>query len=234
MDLATATPAEIDGRLADLYATGAKAQQTIDAALETLHDAVGDRRPSRRTRYKLTHEQAVATAHDWIDNSKGVHHERERMQRAIDRLAAAEQQLVETNAQTQVLDAEYDRRPWSRFIAVEGGHLHSGRVCEGGTIRVTTKLGWHPELSGKTEAEAVDLLGPMLCTHCFRSAPVEFTVGTPAAKANPNRCTGTGQFPVEGTTRFRMNRVGECPACHTEQIVKDDLRMRAHNKPKGR
>jgi hypothetical protein len=66
---------------------------------------------------------------------------------------------------------------WSRFFLVTSstGHVHSSMHCS--TCRPTTTYGWLPELSGKTERDAVDELGPTLCSVCYPSAPVEFTSG---------------------------------------------------------
>lgn len=73
---------------------------------------------------------------------------------------------------------------WSRFFLVtsSAGHVHSSMQCS--SCRPTTRYGWLPELSGKTEAQAVDELGPALCSVCFPSAPVEMVGGKiTAAKA---------------------------------------------------
>src|SRR4029077_18387913 len=80
-------------------------------------------------------------------------------------------------AEAATLDAEYDSRPWTRYIAVMGGHIHSGYWCAGGTIRRTTIRQWAPLLSGKTAGDAVAELGEALCTHCYPSAPVAWTAG---------------------------------------------------------
>lgn len=66
---------------------------------------------------------------------------------------------------------------WSRFFLVTSspGHVHSSTHCS--TCRWTTTYGWLPELSGKTEEEAVAELGPTLCSVCFPSAPVEHVGG---------------------------------------------------------
>ena len=54
-------------------------------------------------------------------------------------------------------------------------HIHSSTSCH--TLRPTTKIGWLPELSGLTESDAVDEWGEILCSHCFPSAPVAWTIG---------------------------------------------------------
>jgi hypothetical protein len=81
--------------------------------------------------------------------------------------------LGEINRQIDELEANYTG--WSRFFLVTSskGHIHSSMDCS--TCRHTTRYGWLPELSGKTEAEAVESQGPALCSVCFPSAPVEWT-----------------------------------------------------------
>ena len=61
---------------------------------------------------------------------------------------------------------------WSRFFLVtsNSGHVHSSMYCH--TCYPTTEYGWLPELSGKTEAQAVAKLGDTLCSRCFPSVRV--------------------------------------------------------------
>lgn len=74
---------------------------------------------------------------------------------------------------------------WTRFFAVAGGHIHSSSLCQ--SLRPTTRIGWLPELSGKTEQEAVDRYGSVLCTFCFPSAPVAWTAGKLQTQAQLQR-----------------------------------------------
>jgi len=78
-------------------------------------------------------------------------------------------------SEIEVMDEAYTG--WSRFFLVTSsqGHIHSSMRCS--TCFNTTTYGWLPELSGKTEGEAVDELGPSLCTHCFAGAPSELKIG---------------------------------------------------------
>jgi hypothetical protein len=64
---------------------------------------------------------------------------------------------------------------WSRFTIVPGGHIHTWDGCH--TLRWTTDVRWLPELSGLTEADAVEAHGEILCSHCFPTAPVAWTNG---------------------------------------------------------
>lgn len=70
-------------------------------------------------------------------------------------------------------EAEYRRRGgWTRSFLVTnaGGHAHRSTGCS--TCRPTTQFAWLTELSGKDEAEIVELAGERACTVCYPSAPV--------------------------------------------------------------
>lgn len=95
--------------------------------------------------------------------------------RALEGIEAQETLLAELANARFALEAKYTG--WSRFFLVTSstGHIHSSMHCS--TCRPTTTYGWLPELSGKTEAEAVEAHGPALCSVCFASAPVEWVGG---------------------------------------------------------
>src|SRR5688572_7153069 len=157
MNITTATPAEIDTELARLHSICATLNTSRASIASTAHRINGERATYKgRTRVFTTPldetltELALKLADDAIAS-----HEVAKATECIERIAQLDKDLAATGAEIAALDAEYSRRPWSRFIAVQDGHLHSGTRCAGGTIRVTTQLGWHPELSGKTEAQAV-------------------------------------------------------------------------------
>lgn len=98
---------------------------------------------------------------------------------------------------------------WQRFFQVI--HLHASMYCH--SFRATTQVGWLPDLSGLTEAEAVAKYGAILCTHCFPSAPVEWTKGPDAA---PDACPGAGKYvkSVEGGRHgYYGGNYAICPDC---------------------
>ena len=96
-------------------------------------------------------------------------------------------------------DANY--KGWQRFFLVPGGHIHASTGCH--SLRITTLITWLPSLSGETEAEAVAEHGALLCTKCFPSAPVEWTIG----KTDPSKCNGA---PDRETRRGRYAACREC------------------------
>jgi hypothetical protein len=97
---------------------------------------------------------------------------------------------------------EANYKGWQRFFLVPDGHIHAWTGCS--SLRITTKIGWLPDLSGETEAEAVAAHGAMLCTKCFPSAPVEWTRGR---EDDPSKCNGA---PDAATRRGRYAKCREC------------------------
>lgn len=88
--------------------------------------------------------------------------------------AAIETYKAERRA-IDVMDAYYTG--WSRFILCTspGGHVHRETGCS--SLRFDTPTEWHPELSGLSATEAVDLLDTGLCSKCYPSAPVAIREG---------------------------------------------------------
>ena len=111
------------------------------------------------------------------------------------------------------LHAEFSRRGgWTRFYAVEDGHIHSSmhcRTCNNGRER--TRFGWMPELSGQTEEQALATLDHyqhMLCSVCYPSAPVEWYARL--VRQDPSKCTNRR---VTGRGGNGMSEWGNCEVC---------------------
>lgn len=96
--------------------------------------------------------------------------------RAAQKLAAFEGDLAAAMIPYAAACEAY--KGWSRFFLVQNtnGHIHSNMDCW--TCFYNTQYAWLTELSGLTEAEAVEEFGGILCSVCFPSAPVEWTTGT--------------------------------------------------------
>lgn len=231
MQLTTASPMEIDTELARLGGVQDGLNTQRGYAANAAHSLNGERAvyKGRRRVYTTPLDDTLNELALKLADEKIVLHEVQAVREIIERVADLDKQLDAVQAEIQLIDIEYARRPWSRFIAVENGHLHSGERCVGGTIRVTTTIGWHPELSGKTEADAVAELGPLLCTHCFPTAPVEWTVGKPKT----DRCAGSGAAPVDGKVYTQgMSRWGRCPECKVGHNLTQYGVLRAHKPAK--
>ena len=165
-----------DAILSDLYAAAYKADSHLGYAASSLHYAVDDKkhyRYSRNGNWTMTNEQALQVAKDRGDKPvwgrPGVTY--------VDVVAEFEAEQKATDAAWQAT-RDHDAanyKGWQRFFLVPGGHIHGSTACS--SLRITTQIGWLPQLSGETEESAVAEYGPELCSKCFKSAPVEWTFG---------------------------------------------------------
>lgn len=165
-----------DAKLVELIDASRVIERKLDSALTSLRYTVGDRQTGwgRDRRWGLTAQEAF--------------------DKAVEMAATDEtykgREAAESVAKYRALRADYDtaqqvlkvhRREWrehgqwSRFLAVVGGHVHNNEGCF--TLRMDTLTYWLPELSGDTEADAVEAYGEVLCSHCYPSAPAEWQNG---------------------------------------------------------
>lgn len=226
MDLTTATPRQIDEKLAELYQAVGRVEKRLTGTLIHIRKVVGQK-PIRSTRatvsWTTSVEQTIEDARERSAEYLLTH--RCTIGDLVAQYDALVAELASIEAEMAPLNAEHTRRPWSRFFLVTSsdGHIHSSMHCS--TCRPTTAYGWLPQLSGKTEADAVADQGPLLCTVCFPSAPVAWTVGKP----KPTYCAGGS--PTD-RKRVGMNTYGTCPACGERVIVTMSGKGRKH-KPKN-
>jgi hypothetical protein len=205
------TPKETDTALAalwnEMYAVRRRIGQNA-ATLLSLADAKYYYRGRQRvTDMKLAEAIEIATTHiaqlaeykashiardgdyvgtDWREwNGIVPPYDADRPAAALVQRDELQAKLAELETRSDELEATYTG--WSRFFLVTSspGHVHSSMHCS--TCRPTTTFGWMPELSGKTEAEAVKELGPTLCSVCFPSAPVDWTTGKKITAAQAAR-----------------------------------------------
>lgn len=236
-DLTTATPVEIDTRLAELYRQAGSAEQKVIAAAVTVHYALGEKAAyvtRNRKTWPTTDAQAIEAARARGDERTALTHGGRPFSELVAKYDVAAAALAAIESAMTPLDAEFERRGgWSRFFEVQnnGGHIHSSMNCKtcnrGG---VATSFGWHPELSGMSEEEALatfDKRAYRLCTVCFPNAPVEWRTGKKA-----DHCDGSRKAPIEDSTkRTGMYRYGDCTECTARPIINADGTVRAH-KPK--
>lgn len=113
---------------------------------------------------------------------------------------------------------------WNRFFLVH--HIHSSMHCS--SFRPTTRVGWLPQTSGLTEAEAVAIEGETLCTICFPTAPTELTT----KKVDPDLCTGSGKYHstehLTGRENAYTSPSGYCPDCLRWNTLTKTGAMRKH------
>lgn len=213
MNLTTATPVEIDTRLAEVHTEIGAVNAKVDYLERRVLDHSGLRVyvpatwTTRKSSYKVNGTFEDGLARLWAYIAAFEAYEASGYAEALrptrlsdfagqftaDTLAAlvAERDTLRGRkftlwAEANELEAEHTRRPWSRYYLVvsSAGHIHSSTRCK--TCRRTTEYGWTPERSGMTEAEAIDDLGEhaeALCSVCFPSAPVAGKTKVTAAKA---------------------------------------------------
>lgn len=195
------TPREIDSQLAALHGKAAKINDTINRLMNRVLDHSGLRKyVSGNARTGKSTYQTTGTFEDGVAllkayeaaqaawRASGYLNELRpaplsnyagsvNVAETVQERKAAFAQYDETLRKVDMLDDVYQAAPWSRFFLVtsSAGHVHSSTNCH--TCKQTTTYGWLPELSGKSEEEAVSALGTVLCSVCFPSAPVAHTGG---------------------------------------------------------
>lgn len=153
-------------------AAGTKASRIMDS----LRHTVGDRQTGwgRDRTWGLTAQEAfdkavalAKTDETYVGRNAGE---------AVANYTAAQATYKAAREARVVHSREWrDNGQWSRFLAVVGGHIHNNEGCH--TVRDTTLTYWLPELSGDTEADAVEAYGEVLCSHCYPTAPVAWQNG---------------------------------------------------------
>jgi hypothetical protein len=156
-----AAAAAIDTVLAEINTKIAIKRRNKDRAIDSI------------ARAEKANAERVAKGREPMARPYGIDIDREQY-----RIAKCDEHIAELEAEAAPLHALYSEHRWSRFFLVlnTNGHIHRDTSCS--TCFITTDFGWLPELSGLTEADAVEQQGEILCSVCFPSAPVEWTNGT--------------------------------------------------------
>ena len=224
------TARRTDEQLAALHERSEKASAGIASRLDALHWQVEGRpagsRGGRRI-WRLSRAEVIAEARALVaagqDNS--LSHGAGSLARRLSEIESLEDEQARIAAQIRKLNEVYVASPWQRYFPclASGGHIHSSLACS--TCRPDTRMGWTPQLSGKPVADAVAELGPVLCSVCFPSAPVQWRQDTPAAKP---RCKGSGAF-VPG-----RGRSVRCPECGRAGTRTPNGLIRSHEPEESR
>lgn len=170
MDLTTATPVEIDTELYRLYNENFDLRYRRTSAVGTLRHLVGDKQDYYRKTWKFTVDEVFEKAnHLALNDSTYIGRD---ALTTLDRIGVLDDQ-IDANVEAQrPLHAEYARRPWTRAFLVTDGHVHSSMECSTcNNGNEPTRFTWLVDLSGKDEAEIVELAGERACTVCYPSAP---------------------------------------------------------------
>jgi hypothetical protein len=156
VNITTATPAEIDSVLAPIE--------------ERIGSLFGDLLV--QAKHRDEHEDGIAKAA--AGNRVFSSYTQAGLDRVLAKIETIRAAIAEAKTEAAPLHAEFERRGgWTRAFLVlnNNGHLHSSTSCS--TTYPTTRWGWLPQESGKTEAEIVEGAGSDACTVCYPSAPVE-------------------------------------------------------------
>ncbi|WP_293003755.1 hypothetical protein [Mycobacterium sp.] len=206
----------------------------VDSAEMGVHRAAGDRTGYHGARHATwgmslaeaaDQARAVAAGTVTITAPAAVRMTPQRAQAALKAHREALDAVGAARLVVETLEQVWrDNGRWSRFFVVPGGHIHSSTGCR--SLHVTTEIGWLPELSGETEADAVSAYGSVLCTYCFPSAPVEWTTKAPKA-ADPAQCPGSGHYAPGANLRLCSPR-GTCPECGSTVSVTSRGNARKH------
>jgi hypothetical protein len=194
---------EVDSRLAQLWEEEFDLQRTLKWKIDAVHQAIGERRERDRNWNNLpwpsSTTEAVSTARaraEYAPDKYPSGYDKDvwdaiKCRDVVAEFDKAHEALDANQAAQEPLHAEYLAHRWSRFFLVRnvGGHIHSSRSCS--TTFPTTQWAWLPTLSGLGEADAVAAEGTRLCSICYPTAPVEWTVGLPKV-VDPTVCTGSG------------------------------------------
>lgn len=155
-------PKEHDTKLAALYFDLDEAQRYLNRARARVINSAG----IKEHRFGKDTKRGWGSEDEYYPYDVAV--ERVKDKSLLGEVDHAEAETASLENQIFNLEAQYTG--WSRFFLVTSsqGHIHSSMRCH--TCYDTTTYGWLPELSGKTSGEAVDELGPALCSSCFPGA----------------------------------------------------------------
>jgi hypothetical protein len=165
-----------DAKLVELIDVKRAADTKLGHAVDSLRHTVGDRQSGwgRDRKWGMTFSEVIAKA-DELAATDETYKGREAAQSVAKYRTALETFQVARDA-VSVQNREWaEHGRWTRFLAVVGGHIHNNEGCH--TLRLDTLTYWLPELSGDTEADAVEVYGEVLCSHCYPSAPVSWQNG---------------------------------------------------------
>lgn len=173
LDLATATPVQIDTELAKVMKQQVQADNTHLYAIISIHHNAGDRKRYLGNKTFWTMKDAEATSRVQEISATDTTYVGKQAAQSLAALNKALDAVGYLDKQAQVFNDEFERRGgWTRaFLATSTkGHIHSSTACS--TCRPSTTFYFFTDLSGHAESEIVTKAGSDACTVCFPSAPV--------------------------------------------------------------
>lgn len=224
------TPMDVDAKLENLYVKIYKNDNYRNYYVKNIHKLIGDKE-HRFNGYKYSDDEALSLLKEKINSGDPrLGYVGERSISSLERIDSENSSL---KTEAKKLEKVHRQHGWNRFFVVDRGHIHNNMNCSTcNKNNKMTKFGWLPDLSGKTEKEAVEQHGAKLCTVCFPSAPSEYTnyYELLEKKKEDNKCPGSNTVDyVEGT---KKGKYGECSYCHEIVTQKStyNIAMRTHNK----
>ena len=220
-------PMAFDTVLARLHTERDKLAQEIARATAKLHELAGDRKSYRNTRVPVWGLSDLEVGR--AAQRRAAHGDLVAMNILAQR--AGEQAVLDAvNYEIQAMNRFYSSltKPWTRFfpsVTKSQPHIHRSLSCH--TLHATTVMIWAPQLSGRTDAEAVDKLDEALCSVCFPDAPValhEYVSKRSQAEQDARQAekdaraaakavktlTEAEQFKTTGRFRERITTVAAC------------------------
>lgn len=227
-NLAELKPTAFDEIARDLWFAVADAGSAVSSAVSDLHRANGER--GRTTRYGEIWDLRLDETIAQIEASP-ERPVRGRLNLTAGDVLTAYRKLLTLEAallsEEARMDAEYDSRPWPRYLQTTGkdGHIHSSKHCSTCNKTRRTPFMWLTELSGTPIDQAIKTFQATMCTTCYPDAPVV----VPAV--DPNVCQGTikeGTKRRAGISMRGANYWGDCTCGKNGVKLKDDGTMFKH------
>jgi hypothetical protein len=183
-DTPAINPVEFDEHLYELYQQASKIEDQLESNRDYQHIAAGDRKEWiggrqywRRTSAEVL-ESLQIMAKDGVELPASISRGGRRTARQLlteeDELMVAQAEAANAINQQEAIYRLPENR-WPRYFRClnSDGHIHSSlRGCP--TVRWDTPMGWNTDLSGRPVKDAIDKLGPTLCSVCYPGAPVEW------------------------------------------------------------
>jgi hypothetical protein len=179
LNIATATPPEVDAEIKRLTGVYTAVNQLTDRTQIRINRAAGDR-PDRKGHYSMSAADARAMVEEISRTRNGPDNdwEAKEARKLLDALYASIKDGAILQNQIAKLEAEWAKRGyWTRaFLAVTNGrgHIHASQMCSTcNNGERLTEFYWFTELSGADEAEIIKQAGSDACTVCYPNAPVD-------------------------------------------------------------
>ncbi len=192
----------------------------VDTRIAQAYDAYHEANDELKSLVKSVKRTEKDVANYW-GLSSNLENLKAKLQANIAKREELKLRVAALHTQARELDArEYEG--WPRFFLVQ--HIHSSNHCS--SFRATTRVGWLPDVSGLTEAEAVAQHGAALCTICFPSAPTELTT----KPVDPTVCAGEADPEKPSRRGYYTGNWATCAECGAQPTLTASGKLRKHKR----